>query len=65
MGDIASVVGEEYVIGYRTDGIMVLPEKREEVISLIQEQDFMCTEKKIIKVDDYFYKYEDGTEKHI
>lgn len=64
MGDIAAAVGEKYVIGYRTDGIMVLPEKKDEVISLIKEQDFMCTDKRIIKVDDSYYKYENGTLKH-
>lgn len=64
MGDITTAIGQELVIGYRTDGIMVLPEAKNEVIQLIMEQDFHCTEKKIIKSDNYFYKYLDGTQKH-
>jgi hypothetical protein len=65
MGDIAAVIGDAYVIGYRTDGILVLPDMKDEVVSLIEEQDYMCEVKKIIKIDDEFYRYEDGTRKHL
>lgn len=65
MGDIVSAIGEQYVIGYRTDGILVLPEKKDAVIQMIIEQDFKCTEKKMTKVDDSFYQHSNGTKKHL
>lgn len=65
MGEITSAIGAEHVVGYRTDGIMVLPDFRDEVIHLILEQDFDCNVFEVEKIDDYYYRYEDGTEKHI
>ncbi len=65
MGDIVSSIGQEFIIGYRTDGILVLPEKKDDVIQMIMEQDFECTEKKIKKIDDYFYENASGVKKHL
>lgn len=65
MGEITSNIGAENIVGYRTDGIMVLPEFRDEVIHLILEKHFDCNVHLIEKISDYFYRYEDGTEKHI
>jgi hypothetical protein len=65
MGDITSAVGAAHVVGYRTDGIMVLPDFRDDVIHEILSKDFNCNVFEVEKVDDYYYRYEDGTKKHL
>ncbi len=65
MGDISDMIGRDNVIGYRTDGIIVIPSVKDDVIQLIKDHDFECTEKKITKMDDFYYLTNKGAKKHI